>query len=105
MNKTLVYRNISEKDLELTGKYDGSVGCRDKLLYLLGGDINNPNFPIEVLECEHRGLFGKSHNGKLFVMLERSDNEWINSGYASLEAICCFGRAASYVRDMVEEKV
>lgn len=93
MTKKIVFRNISEHDLVCTGRYLPGVTSeqeRDKILWDLGSNPYDLNHPVEVFEGEHRTLAGKAVNCKLFLLVERRDPEWLNSGFASLEAICSY---------------
>jgi hypothetical protein len=82
-NRNSISRNISESDLATFKEYDGSVAIRNQLLYKLGVDTS---LPVEVLECQHRNLQGKVHDGVLFMGFERLDRGWCKSGFASIEA-------------------
>jgi len=54
------------------------------VLHGLGMDINRS---VERQVVEHRNRFGNLITGSRFVGNSRTDPEWINSGYASQEAI------------------
>lgn len=56
-----------------------------KMLYDLGMDVFE--YPFEVQEVTHRNRFGNIITCKRFVGNERIDKEWVQSGYASYEAI------------------
>lgn len=54
------------------------------MLYHLGMDVS---LPCELQEVTTHRLWDKSiYTGNRYVGLERTDKEWLSSGYASLEA-------------------
>ena len=97
--KNSISRNISESDLKCFAEYDGSTTSRNKILYKLGVDTS---LPIETLECQHRNLQGKVHDGVLFLCFERLDREWCKSGFASLEAFLYCGGDDTMAREINE---
>jgi len=97
--KNSISRNISESDLKCFAEYDGTVATRNKILYKLGVDTS---LPIEVLECQHRNLQGKVHDGVLFLCFERLDREWVKSGHASTEAFLAHGNDPTIAKEINE---
>lgn len=88
-----VYRQISSYDLLQVKEYkdivlENNQEALKKVLYDLGLDVDHEEF--EVLSRDHRPL-SKNDNipwfGPIFISAERSDKEWLESGYASEEAI------------------
>ena len=55
-----------------------------KMLFDLGMDVYQ--YPHEVQDCTHRNRFGNIITCKRYVGNERTDKEWIESGYCSVEA-------------------
>lgn len=117
---TIVYRSISVTDLEQAGFQillsskssttesslkvervfkDGEVVSLDTFyqgLYFLGLQLNK----LLILEpqCHHVRLDGTETDNYRFTGQERSDKEWLHSGYASEEAIL----SSSKMKDMVK---
>lgn len=56
----------------------------DKILYDCGMDTR---YPYEDQDVQHRNRFGNVITCKRFVGNERFDDQWVSSGYASVEAI------------------
>ncbi len=114
---TIVFRSISVTDLEQAGyqilvqaggatlKVDRVFqnGKRVKLnvfyggLYYLGLKINKHLF-LEP-QCHHVRLDGTVTDNYRFTGQERNDKEWLDSGYASEEAVL----SASKMTDMVKD--
>lgn len=107
MGRQVVYRSLSFYDLERAGfkisvtkstddseiyqirsvsKGGTNINLRDfyKALYTLGIK-NNHHLHVEP-ETEHVTLEGKRYSGHRVSGEERSDGEWIKSGFASEEA-------------------
>lgn len=82
-----VYRNVSMSDIVLSPDFDGTDESIKRVLYKLGCDVDRP---IDVVFCEHRSLAGKVVTCDYYMCFERQCKEWLNSGYASLEAICSY---------------
>ena len=97
--KNNISRNISESDLLTFKEWDGTVAARNKVLYKLGVDTS---LPIETLECQHRNLQGKVHDGVLFMCFERLDKDWVKSGFASTEAFLAHGNDPTMVKEINE---
>ena len=55
------------------------------LLFALGCDINEPIVTQE--DVQHRNLFNETVTCNRYVCHERVDKEWVESGYASIEAV------------------
>lgn len=55
----------------------------NQMLYDLGMDIR---YPYETQDCTHRNRFNNVITCQRFVGNERTDKEWLDSGYASVEA-------------------
>jgi hypothetical protein len=84
----LVYISLSELQT-IDRKYseewvDNSEQELKQVLYGLGMEVSQ-NYERQVVE--HRNRFGNLITGSRFVGNSRIDPEWINSGYASQEAI------------------
>jgi len=56
----------------------------EKMLHDLGMDLR---YPYETQDCTHRNRFNNPVTCLRWVGNERTDEEWINSGHASVEAI------------------
>lgn len=57
----------------------------DELLFSIGVD---PDGGFQIVERLHRPLTGGGViNGSMVLYIERTDKEWINSGYASMDAV------------------
>jgi hypothetical protein len=84
----LVYISLSELqtiDRKYTEEWvDNSEQELKQVLYGLGMEVSQ-NYERQVVE--HRNRFGNLITGSRFVGNSRTDPEWINSGYASEEAI------------------
>lgn len=88
-----VYRQISSYDLLQVKEYkdmllENNQEALKKVLYDLGLDVDHEEF--EVLSRDHRPLSKKDNIpwfGPIFVSAERTDKEWLESGYASEEAV------------------
>ena len=81
--KILAIRYISQSELEkvLPKDFDYSdIDNLEKILYELGMDIEMPYEEHLVL---HRNSFDEIKHCKRWVGEERTDIEWINSGYSS----------------------
>ena len=57
----------------------------DGMLYDLG--LDSKNYPYEVFTDMHRNRFNEIVTCQRYVGNERTDVEWLNSGYASQEAL------------------
>lgn len=88
-----VYRQISSYDLLQVKEYkdmllENNQEALKKVLYDLGLDVDHEEF--EVLSRDHRPLSKKDNIpwfGPIFISAERTDKEWLESGYASEEAV------------------
>lgn len=83
---------ISESEIALAyPEYDSSwlvenIDDLRTILYDLGMDTLNENFTLSEV-VQHRNRLGKTVVSGRYVGIERSDNDWLQSGYASQEAI------------------
>lgn len=82
--------NISEYDLALHPDIVGNPSKAPKellnrCLWDLGCDTKG--YKIVTVKCRHRTLAGKSKVGLLYCCVERSDPEWMRSGYATTQGI------------------
>lgn len=64
---------------------DNNIDKFQKMLFELGMDIYN--FPAEEQYCTHRNRFGNIVTDYRYVGNSRLDSEWVQSGYASQEAM------------------
>lgn len=89
VRKHISWHYVSETDLVLLKDwyYDLPVE-RPKhfrnLLFLLGAD---PNYDWDERFCIHRNRQGEIVRSRRFEFVERSDEAWLNSGFASEEAV------------------
>jgi hypothetical protein len=94
MNQILALSYISFSEIQMvkpecTHEWAMQSDANNKVfrqyLYDLGLDINQP-FEYQT-DIEHRNRFNQVVLGARVVGLQRQDQEWIESGYASIEAI------------------
>lgn len=88
-----VYKQISSYDLLQVKEYkdlllEDNQEELKKVLYDLGLDVYHEEF--EIISRDHRPLSKKDNIpwfGPIFISAERQDREWLESGYASEEAL------------------
>lgn len=89
MNKFKAYNYLSEADLSQLKEWNNSIPHSNEklfkeILFAHGADITKP---IECVEDTHRmRTSNKTHTGRKWVFVERTDKEWLASGKASIEA-------------------
>ena len=83
---------ISESEIAiLYPKYDVSwlvenIDSLKSVLWDLGMDTINENFTLSEV-VQHRNRLGKIVTSGRYIGIQRSDDEWLRSGYATQEAI------------------
>ena len=83
---------ISESEIAiLYPKYDVSwlvenIDSLKSVLWDLGMDTVNENFTLSEV-VQHRNRLGKIVTSGRYIGIQRSDDEWLRSGYATQEAI------------------
>lgn len=83
------YHNLSLSDLLEVEGFAEAYGANDKkkmkeILWNCGMDTTQE---VEEMFCEHRNLQNQVVKCLRYSGYERTDKEWIKSGYATLEAI------------------
>lgn len=89
VRKHIVWHFVSETDLELLKDWTPDMPIErpkhfNKLLFLLGADLN---YDWDETYSIHRNRQGNIVRARRFDFVERSDPAWLNSGYASEEAV------------------
>lgn len=89
MTKFKSYNYLSEADLEKLDCWTADLPQKNptlfkQILFKHGAEITQT---VECVEDTHRmRTSNKTHTGKRWVFVERTDRDWLNSGVATIEA-------------------